>query len=224
MKGLRVAVIVLILLISGVALGEIKTGVVEWKEPCIKNRECRHPMKCIPATREQGDCSIKTSNNLPRCRCLMPSRKAHNCNDLADCKKPLRCIGGQCISKGLDNRKCNERIFDGDCGDGFTCYNLTCVPFRKEGAGCRVFWNCEGDLACIGNKCAPKSSPGLPCESSIDCRSSICTLKKNKDGTEVKQCDSDIPSIMGSVVAFTFVIATTGTLQFCAWRPRRRRS
>lgn len=36
---------------------------------------------------------------------LMPSRKSHNFNDLADCASDLPCIGGQCISRGLDLRR-----------------------------------------------------------------------------------------------------------------------
>jgi len=191
----------------------------------MKNRECKRPLSCIPVTGEPGsDCSVPTSTNGARCQCVMPSRKSLNCNDLADCKGTLRCIGGQCIGVGRENRKCNERVFDGDCAKGYTCWNSTCVPFRSEGAACKVFWNCKDNMACIGSRCRKKSTPGLPCESSIDCLNSICTQKKTTANTTVKVCDSDIPSIMGSVVAFTFVIATTGTLQFCAWRPRRRRT
>ena len=86
------------------------------------------------------------------------------------------------------------------------------------GGPCEAFWNCEVGYTCIKDKCSKKSKPGQECESSIDCENSIC---KKDVGKPIGVCDADIASIMGSVVAFTVVIATTGTLQYCAWKPRR---
>lgn len=207
-------------------LAEIRIGYRGWRENCTVNRDCKRHMKCIPVTMDNGTCGTLTSDGKHRCLCVSPSRIGHRCNDLQDCVNSRcnglddcsRCVNGFCKVRGGEGVSCGPYLDDRDCKDGFTCLNGTCTTKVKEKGRCDVFWNCEKDLACIKNSCLPKSSPGGPCDSSIDCKNSICVL--NNDGS--RTCSSDIQAILGSVVAFTVVVATTGTLQFCAWRPRRR--
>jgi len=146
-KGFFSAVIVFILF-----LGMASGGSTPWVGPCTHNRECMDPLKCIPLV-ERGECVVKTSE----CKCLMPSRKSLNCDDLEDCVGDLRCLDGKCAVRGLDNSKCKMSNFDRDCADGYTCWNSMCVRLRAEGGACDVARNCQKGLTCNRKKCAQRS-------------------------------------------------------------------
>lgn len=206
------------LLLARKCNGEIARGTKKHKESCQVNWDCMPSLTCVPQTTE-GNCT-PIHDNKNRCLCLMPSRFAMACNDKEDCENDLRCIRGFCSDPGKNGTVCAPHLDDGDCDTGFTCINESCLPKSDINKTCNVFWNCiDGlGLACINNTCQKLSKPGGPCDSSIDCDNSICAL-----GTDGKRrCDSDISSIMGSLVAFCVVMITIGTLQFYAWRPRRR--
>ncbi len=212
-----VAVLVFLVLAATLTLAEIKIGHRKFEQNCTVNRDCEKPLKCIPVTFDKGPCGTRTPNGNHRCQCRMPSGLGQMCNDLQDCIN-LRCVNNSCLHRGRENRACGPYLDDRDCEDGFTCLKSKCTAKVDEDEYCEVFWNCKGKLACIKNRCRPKSRPGGPCDSSIDCENSICVMNDKGE----RRCSSDIQAILGSVVAFTVVVATTGTLQFCAWRPRRR--
>lgn len=194
---------------------EIIRGTKVLNQPCRINWDCATGLTCIPKT--TGSNCTKNKN---QCWCVVPSKFTGPCNDKADCQSNLRCINGFCVQPGRNDTSCAPYLDDGDCDRGFTCINTKCAPKSKVNETCNVFWNCrDGEgLTCINKTCQLMSKPGQPCDSSIDCDNSICALGADKK----RRCDSDIASIMGSLVAFCVVIITTGTLQFCAWRPRRR--
>lgn len=143
------------------------------------------------------------------------------CDDLEDCSGTLRCIRGLCSKRSELGGNCEREYIleEGDCASNLACINSTCVRPSGSGGVCTWFWHCQRGLTCIAGKCRPKSRNGGPCDSSVDCLDAIC---RKRHGNELGTCDPDIRSILASVVAFTFVIVTTGTLQFCAWRPRVR--
>lgn len=198
--------------------GVIRRGTVAWRGNCTLNWDCEHNLTCVPVVNGSSNCLDPTASGNPRCQCRLPSTHGGICNDLADCAKGLRCIKGLCVVPGAKGTLCGPSLDDGDCDSTSTCINGLCRSPAKENGTCEVFWNCDDGLACIGKTCRPKSKQGEPCDSSIDCETYICA----KDANGVNKCDSDVASIMGSLVAFCVVILTTGTLQFCAWRPRRR--
>lgn len=206
----------LLLALAGLSLAAPDAGTVSLNHKCEKNVDCKpihglRKLSCVP------------HENALKCR--PKGDKAKACNDLRDCDETLdfggsrlRCLNGMCALPGRLGTNCSQYLDDGDCAGSSTCIGNVCREKSGVGGVCDVFWNCKDGLACIGGKCSRKSRHGGPCDSSIDCINSVCSLTKKGE----RRCDSDIGSIFGSLVAFTFVIVTTGTLQFCAWRPKRR--
>lgn len=204
------------LALASLCLAGVNAGTLSPNQVCEKNVDCklirgRRALSCIPHENEL--------------KCRPKGDKAKPCNDLRDCDETmdfngnkLRCLNGICALPGKLGTNCSQYLDDGDCEGRNTCIQKTCRERSKIGGVCDVFWNCEDGLACIRSRCRKKSGHGGLCDSSIDCINSVCARTKSGE----HRCDSDIGSIFGSLVAFTFVIITTGTLQFCAWRPRRR--
>ncbi len=204
---LRVTLLVLLFALAKAA-SELVPQSIEPNGICKKNFECRTGFTCAPT-------------QVPKeTRCMTIRTAGGQCNDLQDCAQSLklRCIRGVCVEPGKFGTPCEQYLDDGDCVEGFTCINRTCSRHSDKNGTCDVFWNCKRGLTCIKKQCREKSRHGGDCDSSIDCENAVCTLNSKGE----YKCDSDIGSIFGSLIAFTFVIVTTSTLQFCAWRPRRR--
>lgn len=200
MKGLTVAVIVFIFF--GLASGEFRIGRTNRRHSCVKNWECRNPMKCIPVIRGARNCRVRTSGGLHACECVMPSRKSQNCNDHDDCAGALRCVGGQC--RGIKIRSGNWKescVSNRECKAPMSCVPVVrgglgackCLMPGRAGHNCNDQADCGGqNLRCVRGLCKRKriaecewGNYGRDCRKGLTCVGRKCVRRRYKG----EKCD-----------------------------------
>ncbi len=105
------------------------------------------------------------------------------------CSQDLECIGGTCILPDFDAEEgecgtlpgdgepCLVNEMDdfsfGECAEGTTCIDDTCVAPKEEGEACTRGSGCISG-SCVDDACAPLKADGEDCFSSSECESGFC--------------------------------------------------